>query len=201
MLNKINRKLRKKSFRRVVLGTGILATMGFTALLSNKDTSEAISKSVQPELGNYTNMAVMDAVETAQEDYKSVLIDNIINEYNKLGNNLEKNDLGCVLQTKENASYLFLDSNNKYVFDITMDTTGLDRVENDYSILVFVDKEKGNKPIAATGKIGIFPIEVNAKSVDINGTKYIQDSNNYVNMHIDFDVALDYLQKREAMLK
>lgn len=202
MKEKIAKKMKNRKFRRVVISAGLIIGIGLNNKLEQKYETKA-TPVINNVISNELEMIDTDTTEeTTYEELKDDIADKIIYEYNKLGNNLQKENLGCVLQTNEGTSYLFIDQNGNYVFDITQNTDGLHRIDDNYNILIFIDKTKENKPIASVGKINEQEVKVNTKSVDINGSRSIQDSNNYLSdIKINYDEALGYLYVRGAMIK
>lgn len=154
-------------------------------IIETIDTEEATTE--QEYVSDKTEILNLEDIKGATISEPTKVFDAVLDRYNSLGNNLTSDNLGCATQ---NAPYLFKDQNDNYIYNITQNTDGLERISYN-TLYVFTDNTNEKRPIAGLVVDPNGYHNVNVKNFDFNYQVIMQDSNKYVN----FDETTDNLRQ------
>ena len=201
------RKLKKLNIKKLIIPLGLASVLisGVTGYKIGEKSGNKASESYGYEIGYKDGIqyGIISGEVSKAEEYKEKLnnqkkyylnkikqmrinyaIDYILEKYNELGNNLSKEDLGCI---DYETSYLYQDnSNGNIVHEMIPSKIGYERITDYDNFYIFSDNTKNKKPIAGLVKIGDSIYNVKVVSYTNNDNITISsDSNNYV----DFDFS------------
>lgn len=195
------RNVKKKKLKKALVIGGISV-----AITSSIIAAKELSKKSKIENQNFSSESLMKKTEEISSnvyaDTKEELNETkknapkfVLKNYNNLGNNLERQDLGCAIET---SVYLFKDKNTcQYSYDTLMENvpSNLECVDGENMIYVYVDKTNDSRPIAGIAEIDgkIVNVKVNAYTSKNLGV-IICDDNKYINFSSSSDEMNDYFE-------
>lgn len=200
MKNKRNIKKKKLKKALVIGGISVAITSSIVAVKGFSQRPEIENQSYSSESSmrkaeEIPSNVYTDTKEDLHEETKKSAPKFVLKNYNNLGNNLERQDLGCAIET---SVYLFKDKNTcEYFYDTLMENvpSNLECVDGENMVYVYVDKTNDSRPIA-----GITEIEGEIVNVKINAytSKNLGvikcDENKYINFNSSSDEMNDYFE-------
>lgn len=156
------------------------------------------------------NIEITELPKENMEEEKNLSCDSaskyVLDVYNRIGKDLEIEDLGCALVT---SPYLFKDkTTDVYIYDTTLfePSDNLKSInDEETSVYIYVDTKNENRPIAGITEVNGKPVNVNVIAYSKNSSLPIKsDSNYYVNFLTDseeimqkyLDTTKDYYSER-----
>lgn len=185
-MNNKNRKIKYKRIKKSLFLAGAITTIlasvisykagksaGFDAgVTAEKELLSPFLKQNQEQIKQQTEEIeeLEDSINSSEEKIEELIDvgDYIISKYNSLGNNLSKDDLGCI---KGNSKDKIYKEDSKYYYSVynSDHREPVETSDNDV-IYIFTDNTKENIPIAGIGKI-------NDKITDFKVVNYANNNN------------------------